>query len=270
MKFKKLDEYTVRCVLSENDMIENDIEIEDFFSDREKIHNLMEVIIDKAKDEVGYQISDEILSMQVMPLPQNGLAITISGKKDIEMDSLLSDIKNFAEILEDANEEAEDDSDDISGFMETLDNLGLFDVGQQVNKTSRNAIDDSKTTEETVKKSDVTDKKTDDLEKKQTPKDGIRVYRFKTMREVEEYCQTMNYPKYITSHLYKDNTDKKYYLIIEQGRLKTETFKRACERTIEFADLISSQASKKVFINEHYEQLISQNAISTMRKIASI
>lgn len=36
MKFKKIDQYTVRCVLTEEDMIEHNIEIEDFFHDRAK------------------------------------------------------------------------------------------------------------------------------------------------------------------------------------------------------------------------------------------
>lgn len=265
MKFKKLDDYTIRCVLSEDDMIENDIEIEDFFSNREKIHHLMETIIDKAKNEVGYEIQEEILSMQVMPLPKNGLAITISGKKDQEISDMLSDVKNLKSILDEvAGEDQEEDSEDISGFMETLDNLGLFDAGPPEKKALHKSA-------EAISNLSVKDTpKKEELKEKADKKDGVRVYRFRSLKDIEGFCSIMQKPKYITSHLYKDNEDNVYYLVLEQGRLTTKSYRMACARVIEFADWVSSEYTGSVFVSEHCELLIKKNAVSTLRKIASV
>ena len=250
MKIKKLDNYTVRCVLTEDDMIENDITLEDFFSDREKIHDLMETIIDKARDEVGYEIKDEILSMQIMPLPKNGLAITISGKQDNQMKDLIGNVKDFASMIAQTDNDQMNEEDDIEK-MESLDNLE-----ESVEKNEKPAKAKSKNTLETVQ-----DKPED--------KNKINIFCFKSLSEVEGYCKTMQSPKYVTSHLYKDSVTSCYYLVMEKGRLKVKTFQKACEAAMEFSDFISCEPSRMFHMKEHCELLISRNAIATMRKIAS-
>ena len=44
MKFSRIGKDMVRCVLTEQDMIENDVKLEDFFKNREKIHGFLEKI----------------------------------------------------------------------------------------------------------------------------------------------------------------------------------------------------------------------------------
>lgn len=250
MKIKKLDNYTVRCVLTEDDMIENDITLEDFFSDRDKIHDLMETIIDKARDEVGYEIKDEILSMQIMPLPKNGLAITISGKQDDKMKDLIGNVKDFASMIAQSDNDEMNEEDDIEK-MESLDNLD-----EPVVQDEKPAKAKSKNASETI-------------EDKPKEKNKIKIFSFKTLSEIEGYCKTMQSPKYVTSHLYKDSAASCYYLVMEQGRLTIKTFQKACETAIEFSDLISCEPSRMFHMKEHCELLISRNAIATMRKIAS-
>ena len=80
MTFKKIDENRIRCVLTESDMKENDIGLADFFSsNRDKIHDFLENIMERAREEIGYENDGNMLSMQLMPLPNNGLAITIQA-----------------------------------------------------------------------------------------------------------------------------------------------------------------------------------------------
>lgn len=102
MTFKKIDENTIRCVLTEDDMEENDIGLEDFFSsNREKIHNFLETIMERAKEEIGYENDGSVLSMQLMPLPRNGLAITITGSRDDELGDVLGNVQNILKSMKD-------------------------------------------------------------------------------------------------------------------------------------------------------------------------
>lgn len=253
MKFKMIDEYTVRCVLTEDDMIENNIKIEDFFHNREKVHNLLEVIIDKAKDEVGYELNDDILSMQIMPLPKNCLAITISGKNDQDVNDIIDNVKNIASMigddLEDSDEGSGEGNSDSMKNTKSLEASGLFDTQNLVKNVPHK-------NQKEVNKSIV--------------KNGIKTFRFATLNEVEGFCKTMQRPKYVTSHLYKDKNENCYYLVIEQGRLTAKTFNMVCGAAIEFADLLSHQLSCMAFISEHCDTLINKNAIATMRKIATV
>lgn len=252
MKFKMIDQYTVRCVLTEDDMIENDIKLEDFFHDREKVHDLLEVIMDKAKDEVGYELNDDILSMQIMPLPKNCLAITISGKNNQDVNDMIDNVKNIAELIDDELEDSEEENEENDGNS-GQDAESLVDTGIVNSRKAVKQVADRNQTEVHT----VPDKK------------GLKIFRFTSLSEVEGYCKTMQHPKYITSHLYKDQNNNCYYLIIEQGRLTAKTFQVVCDIAGEFAELLSHQSSSKAFISEHCDRFIHKNAIATMRKIAS-
>jgi len=251
MKFKMIDQYTVRCVLTEDDMIENDIELEDFFHNREKVHNLLEVIMDKAKNEVGYELNEDVLSMQIMPLPKNGLAITISGKNDNDVIDIIGKANDLASVSGDELEDELEDSDNNSVLRDTesLNDLGLIDTQELIKKAAQK---NEKAIDNTILKN------------------GIKIFRFASLNEIEAFCKTMQSPKYVLSHLYKNNSQNCYYLVIEQGRFTSKTFNMVCAMAVEFGDLISHQSLTMVFIREHYELFISKNAIATMRKIASV
>jgi len=253
MKFKMIDQYTVRCVLTEDDMIENDIELEDFFHNREKVHNLLEVIMNKAKNEVGYELNEDVLSMQIMPLPKNGLAITISGKDNKDVIDIIGKVNDLASMagdeLDNSDKDSDDDNIDTLRDTEALNDLGLID------------------TQKLIKRAAQKNEKSDD---KAIPKNGIKIFRFASLNELEAFCKTMQRPKYVLSHLYKNNTQNCYYLVIEQGRYTIQTFNTVCGIAVEFAELISHQPLSMVFISEHCELFISKKAIATMRKIASV
>jgi len=195
MKFKKIDQYTVRCVLTEDDMIENDIELEDFFHNREKVHNLLEVIMDKAKNEVGYELNEDVLSMQIMPLPKNGLAITISGKNDNDVIDIIGKANDLASVSGDELEDELEDSDNNSVLRntESLNDLGLIDTQELIKKAAQK---NEKAIDNTILKN------------------GIKIFRFASLNEIEAFCKTMQSPKYVLSHLYKNNSQNCYYLVI--------------------------------------------------------
>lgn len=113
MTFKKINENTIRCVLTEDDMEENDIGLEDFFSsNREKIHNFLETIMDEARREIGYENDGSVLSMQLMPLPRNGLAITITGSSENDFKDMLGNVQGLFKDMKDRLGDGEQDLDD--------------------------------------------------------------------------------------------------------------------------------------------------------------
>lgn len=95
MKFSRIDEATIRCILTEADLKERDIVLEDFFRNKEKVQSFFEEIVEEAKKEVSYEATSGILAVQVMPLPENGLSIVFSENQEAEFDGLLKNIKNM-------------------------------------------------------------------------------------------------------------------------------------------------------------------------------
>jgi len=95
MEFSRLDDDTIRCVLTEEDMKEHGIELEDFFKDKEKTQSFFEEIVEEAKKQVSYEASSGVLAVQVMPLPENGLAIVFSENRENEFEGLIKNIKDM-------------------------------------------------------------------------------------------------------------------------------------------------------------------------------
>ena len=48
MRFRRIDDETVRCIVSKEDMMEYGIVLEDFFKNRSKIHDFLHMIVEKA------------------------------------------------------------------------------------------------------------------------------------------------------------------------------------------------------------------------------
>lgn len=82
MEFIRIDENTVRCIVTEEDMQEYNVEIDDFLKNKSKVQEFLHLIVEKASDEIGYEPKDGLLAMQIMMLPKNRLAITFSEKME--------------------------------------------------------------------------------------------------------------------------------------------------------------------------------------------
>ena len=70
MEFKKIDDKKFQCLLFEEDLEENNISLDDFFrNDTEKIHGLLDVVMEEARKEIGIAPSGEMISLQLAPQP---------------------------------------------------------------------------------------------------------------------------------------------------------------------------------------------------------
>lgn len=231
MTFQKLDDNTVRCILSQEDMDEHGLKLEDFFTNKDKARSFLEGVVKQACDEVGYEASGDTLAMQVMPLPHNGLAITFSERCENPIQNMLEQIKA-----------------DIAGIT-------TEEVDQWLEEAAQ---------EETVAKKEKKKKG----EKKKGKKTFFRVYRFERFEDLEQFCASVSEDINVKSQLYKDADNGKYYLIIEKGRLSVKNLERICYDATDFSTLISKQESYIAYCREHYTCMIKKNAIKILRGLA--
>lgn len=230
MTFQKLDEHTVRCILSEEDMNEHGLRIEDFFTNKDKARDFLEDVVKQAQDEVGYETIGDTLAMQVMPLPKNGLAITFSERTEHALQSMLGHIRSA---------------------IEGIQNQELDEMLEQV-------IEDEEF-EEFYQK--------DKIEKKEK-KTFFRVYRFENLEEVEQFCLAVPETMNIKSQLYKDKKNNMLYLTIEKGRIAIKNLEKICFMAEDFACLVSDQEAYLEYCKEHFKCIIKKGAVKVMRSLA--
>lgn len=140
MIFRRIGKDMVRCILTEQDMIDNGLEVEDFFKDKEKVQGFLENIVEQAREEVGYEMKSGMLALQVMPLPNKGLAITFSENSEQGLSDVLSQIKEIAnDIISDGNgiSDSEQVEEKVIRSKKTDGRLYCFDTMDSVMEFSK-------------------------------------------------------------------------------------------------------------------------------------
>lgn len=93
MKFERVDDKTVRCFISNEELEDYQIDYKDFVLRSEKAREVVRDIIEQASEEVGYKPPKFAFDMSIMMMPDQGLVLTFS-----ESDPL--DEKNGGRLME--------------------------------------------------------------------------------------------------------------------------------------------------------------------------
>lgn len=93
MKYKKINDATVQCIITAEDMIEYGLTLSDIFERNEKGEGFLRDIIERAHDEVGYMINGENIAMQITPLQNKGLVVTFTNESPAAFRDILQHLK---------------------------------------------------------------------------------------------------------------------------------------------------------------------------------
>ena len=88
-----MDDKTVKCFLSNEELEEYQIDYKDFIMRSEKAREVVQNIMAQAEEEVGYKPPKFAFDLQIMMIPDQGLLLTFSEKDPMDM-------KDGAQILE--------------------------------------------------------------------------------------------------------------------------------------------------------------------------
>ena len=93
MKYKKINEATVQCIITAEDMLEYGLTLSDIFERNEKGEGFLRDIIERAHDEVGYTINGENIAMQITPMQNQGLVVTFTNESPAAFRDILQHLK---------------------------------------------------------------------------------------------------------------------------------------------------------------------------------
>ena len=146
MNFRRIDKNTVQCRMSEEEMEEYGFKIEDFFTDQDKAREFLEQLVERAEEEVGYEVEGGVVSMQLMRMPDNSLIITFSDQSPEGMNNMLNQIRHLAGSIDDETAEAiveglkngEIPDVDDQAAIHTSENMDLFQKKNTVDADKEN------------------------------------------------------------------------------------------------------------------------------------
>lgn len=233
MRIERVDDKTVKCYISNEELEEYDIDYKDFIMRSDKAKEIVQEIIEQAEEEVGYKPPKFAFDLQIMLLPDHGLLLTFS-ERDPEMkdgDQLMECLKEMKRML-----------------LDTKDKGDKAGAGKEIQAEDIPLPADSKTPRKE--------------ETKKAPPE-FAVFVFSTLGKVLEFAAVLPANLRVESALYGMNGY--YYLFFCRGHASYERYSRACVQALEFAALYTAEEKHTLRIKEHGSCLIEEKAVKKLR-----
>ena len=253
MEFQRIGKNTVQCHMTMEEMNEYGLGIEDFFTNQDKSRDFLEQLVERAEEEIGYEVEGGMVSMQLMRLPDDSLVITFSDKGEESIHGMLNQIQNLVGMIDEGTAGslmesmaageigASEDGNAVSDFIQDLQQK----VDEQREKAGRQASG-----------------------KKKKSLNTARLYRFPSLSAVEDFASSLHMEKSVPSRLYKDEAQGGWYLFIKKGKLRQEEYQTLCVRIAEFAGQLTRQPFAEQYCKEHFRLVIGKQALKTLKKYA--
>lgn len=233
MRIERVDDKTVKCFISNEELEEYDIDYKDFVMRSDKAKEIVQEIIEQAEEEVGYKPPKFAFDLQIMMMPEHGLLLTFS-ERDPEMkdgDPLAECLKEMKRMLQESKEKAGKDT------------------GEKTQKTEDIPLPEG-------------EGKPAKTKEKVTPP-TFAVFVFSTLGKVMEFAAAMPANLRVESSLYEMNGY--YYLFFLKGHASYERYSRACVQALEFAALYTADEKQTIRIKEHGTCLVAEKAVKKLR-----
>ena len=284
MKIERIDEKTVKCYLSNEDLEEYGLDYKDFMSRNGRAKELLDKIIAQAAEEVGYNPPSILCDMQIMILAGKGLVVTLSEQNPWETEegfhSIMEDLEALKEIM------GEDMPEDIQQTIEELkeDKLaGRFGTISEEDRKKTDTVEISGK-EKGDSRGSITGNRgigpAGKKEGKQVGKVGntgkalkariqqiveshrFAVFEFERIREIELLAKSLPRTLLVKSTLYK--MDGLYYLYLEKGRACAHNYIKALCSACEYGSLYTSAEDLTRHLEEFGECLIPEGALKKL------
>lgn len=238
MKFRRIDEDTVRCIVSKEDMQEYGIVLEDFFKNKGKVHDFLHEIVERAEQEIGYEPKEGLLSMQIIPISQNTISITFSEQGGEDYEDIVNAFKNsVGDILDEGGNFTQALDEDSDEYIEDTESEEEIDFGDSLGSQIV-GMDDS-----------------------------VRIMiAMRDLDKMAEFCRILNIGKTVKSELYRLNSKGIYCLIIDKDRISSEVMKHILLLAVEYTSNITDEEKIISYVRDHGEIIIEKSAYRILKK----
>lgn len=249
MEFERIGKNTVQCHMTVEEMNEYGLRIEDFFTNQEKSRDFLEQLVERAEEEIGYEVESGMISMQLMRMPDDSLIITFSDRGEDGLHQMLNQLQNLAGMMDE----------------ETVES-----IASAISKETGATLEEDTHYEENMR--DFEEKVKHGEEKaagRKSSQVSSRVYRFEQLSALESFAGVLELQKNISSRLYRDEKTGNWYLLVKKGKLRLEEYQIICKRLLEYGTLCTEQPFMEQYCREHYKPVIGKHALQTIREYLS-
>ncbi len=256
MQFRKIDEHKIHCIISQEEMSQKGIQIEDFLDHRDKTEAFLREILAEAKYELDLDVDmGRYFSVQMAVMPEGDVSLVISGEDHDSTEDTLAEfgkrLQDFKEIMEEAKRK--------------------LDAKKEKLQREADAVEEAKTQEDG---SHIEEKKTSESSPKEQTKQVVEKERtvlntpiwvaFSSLDDCISACHHLQSQKGLSSAAYKYKDT--YYLRFQFSEE---------EHQVAGVILVVSEYGKEILtddhggavIAEHGSVLCKENAVETLARL---
>ena len=252
MKIEKISETQIRCTLSKQDLADRNLKISELAYGSDKAKELFHELMTQASYECGFEAEDVPLMIEAIPVSGDCLVLIVTKVEDPdELDTRFSNFSSFREASPEDNNISSIASSVADEILECFGQLGAL------LKKDRKSIE-------------ATDNKEVPLEKEASVEDMskyYRIYSFPTLNAVTTLSHKIVTHYFGKNHLYKDETDNTYYLILYVSDHTAQEFNRICNVLSEYATPIVNDYATLSYFKEHFRLILKNNAVQTLAEL---
>ncbi len=229
MKFKRINVDTVRCIVSETELNENGLQMDDFLQNDGKTEEFLRKIVSMAEEEVGFKVQGGPLSVQVAILPEHSLALTFSERADNNIMNILQNLKSAV--------------DSLSG------------LGKKIEDTEEAARQETAETDQ--------DTLVEGYDKR------LYILQFNSMDQIITYAKSIVLEEPIVSSVFRlrEHGVDNYYLLIERNGLGDKEICKVISASVEFMEDACAELYKAAYLAEHGVCLLQKDALEVLQKL---
>lgn len=259
MKIEKVNDHQIRCTLTKADLIDRELKISELAYGTEKAKSLFRDMMQQASYEFGFEAEDIPLMIEAIPLNADCIVLIITKVEDPE--ELDTRFAKFAPSIH--NEEDKWEDNDAESFTESEDSDSteeVLDLFKKLQDTKLGSLLDGARDIDSSVKAASTEKKAETISKKPI----IRLYSFDSFQHVVRAAHVLNSYYKDKSSLYKDNNMGSYKLVLLTENSSSSDFNKVCNILAEYGHPSKFSESGMAYLEEHFECLCKDTALSSL------
>ncbi len=118
MRFKRIDNNSIRCIISQEEMDEHGIAIDDLMDDRNKAETFLRYVLQQAHDEIDFEMTGNMLNVQLSIMPDGDVSLMITDNERSALKNIISQFRDSLKMVKEALEEKKNSLTDASKVLE--------------------------------------------------------------------------------------------------------------------------------------------------------
>lgn len=247
MKLEKLNDNQIRCTLTKADLADRQIRLSELAYGSEKAKSLFRDMMLQASSELGFEVNNIPLMIEAIPMPNDCVVLIITKVSDPEeLDTRFAKFSpsNAEEIdLPAAPQKpaAPEGADEVLDIFKRLVEQHLKNLPETEKEDPRLQV---------AEEIDLT-----------------RLYRFDSLDSVICAAHILKDYYHGQNRLYKDTSEKMYYLVLCKSSHTPEEFNKICNILTEYGSSEPYSRAAEAYMAEHYKPVIQKDSLQKLSQV---